>query len=63
MAGDDVQKELEQLRAEVAVLSAARANKKATETQAENNPNELQPTEAEEVSDIIGNTRTGKGNA
>jgi hypothetical protein len=57
MAGDDMQKELEQLRAEVAALSTAQASKKAAETQVENNPNVSSPSEAEEVSEIISNAR------
>jgi len=57
MAGDDMHKELEQLRAEVAALSTARASKKASETQVKNDPKGLPPSEAEEVSEIIGNAR------
>ena len=58
MAGQNMNKELEQLRAEVAALSAARASKNAAETQAETNPPESQLSESEEISDIIGHAQT-----
>lgn len=53
MAGEDMHKELEQLRAEVAALSAARASKQATDAQPETPPVETQTSEQDEVSDII----------
>jgi hypothetical protein len=57
MAGQDMNKELEQLRAEVAELAAARASKNAAETQAETIPPESQLSESEEVSEIIGHAQ------
>lgn len=55
--GDDMQKELEQLRAEVAALSAARASKSASNAQPEPAPTEQQVPEAEAVNDVIENAK------
>ena len=56
MADKDMQNELEQLRAEVAALSAARASKKAAEAQADTSPVEsLSPeTDVPETGDLTG---------
>jgi hypothetical protein len=54
MAGQNMNEELEQLRAEVAALSAARASKNAAENQAVSNSPESQLSETEEISEIIG---------
>jgi hypothetical protein len=54
MSGDDIHRELEQLRAEVSALSAARANKKAP---VETTPEESTTPEAEQLNDIIGQTK------
>jgi len=54
---DDMQKELEQLRAEVAALSAARASKSASDAQPETTPDEHQLPEADEVNDMIETAR------
>lgn len=56
--GDDMQKELEQLRAEVAALSAARTSKNASRTQPQPVPVEQQLPEAETVSDVIEHARS-----
>ncbi len=53
MADKDMQKELEQLRAEVATLSAARASKKAAADKADTTPKESKPPEVDDSSDII----------
>lgn len=55
--GDDMQKELEQLRAEVAALSAARASKNANDDQPDNPADEHQLAEADEVNGIIENAK------
>jgi hypothetical protein len=57
MAGEDMHKELEQLRAEVAALSAARASKQAADAQPDTPPVEPQTSEKDEVSDVIGHAR------
>jgi hypothetical protein len=57
MSGDDMHKELEQLRAEVATLSAARASKQAAKAQSEPAPVQHQPPEADEVNGIIENAQ------
>jgi hypothetical protein len=57
MSGDDMHKELEQLRAEVAALSSARASKQAADTQPETSPAEQQPTGSDEVNSIIENAQ------
>ncbi len=61
MADKDMQNELEQLRAEVAALSAARASKKAAETQPDASPVETQSPETDyltgDISDIIENAK------
>lgn len=58
MADKDMQNELEQLRAEVAALSAARASKKAAEAQPDTSPVESQSqspeTGAPETDDSTG---------
>jgi len=57
MTGEDMHKELEQLRAEVAALSAARASKQAAEAQSDTAPIESQTPEMDEVSGIIENAQ------
>lgn len=57
MTGDDMHKELEQLRAEVAALSAARASKQAEEAQSESAPVEPQASAAGDVNEIIEQAR------
>jgi cell division septum initiation protein DivIVA len=57
MSGDDMHKELEQLRAEVAALSSARASKQAADTQPKTSPDEQQPTGSDEVNNIIENAQ------
>lgn len=61
MADKDMQNELEQLRAEVAALSAARASKKAAEAQADTSPVESPSPETGDltgdISDIIENAK------
>jgi small-conductance mechanosensitive channel len=54
MADKDMQNELEQLRAEVAALSAARAGKKAAEAQADTSPVESQSPETGDLTGDIG---------
>jgi hypothetical protein len=54
MADQDMQLELEQLRAEVAALSAARTRKKAAEAQTEASVDDTQAAQSDEVSGIIG---------
>lgn len=58
MSGDDIQKELEQLRAEVTALSAARADKKAS---VEIPAAEPASSETEQVNDIIGQAKAALG--
>ena len=53
MTSQNMNKELEQLRAEVAALSAARAKKNAAESQPETNSSDPQLSDSEDVSDII----------
>jgi hypothetical protein len=53
MTAKDMHKELEQLRAEVAALSAARASKQAAEAQSDAAPVEPQTPETDEISGII----------
>lgn len=55
--GNEIQSELEQLRAEVAALSAARASKDASDAQQATSPVEHQLQEANEVNDIIENAK------
>ncbi len=57
MADKDMHKELEQLRAEVATLSAARTSKQVAEAQSDTAPNEPQPTETDDLSGIIENAQ------
>ena len=57
MTGDDMHKELEQLRAEVATLSAARASKQAAEAQSENSPIEPSASDADDLNGIIEQAR------
>jgi hypothetical protein len=57
MSGDDMHKELEQLRAEVAALSAARASRQDAEAQSDTSPIESQTPETDEVSGIIENAQ------
>lgn len=57
MTGDDMHKELEQLRAEVAALSAARASKQAAEAQSEKSPVELPASNADDADGIIEQAR------
>jgi hypothetical protein len=62
MTGDDMHTELEQLRAEVAALSAARASKQTVETPSETTPDETTPDEShmnvsDETSEIIEQAR------
>ncbi len=61
MADKDMQNELEQLRAEVAALSAARASKKAAEAQPDTSPVESRSPETGDltgdISDIIENAK------
>jgi hypothetical protein len=57
MADKDTQKELEQLRAEVAALSAARASKQAAVAQSDTAPIEQQPPETDELSGILENAK------
>lgn len=57
MTGNDMHRELEQLRAEVAALSAARASKQAAEAQSETAPIEPQASDADEVNEIIEQAR------
>lgn len=52
MTGDDMHKELEQLREEVAALSAARASRQAAEAAPETTAGSQAP-EPEEVKDVI----------
>ena len=57
MADKDMQNELEQLRAEVAALSAARASKKAAEPQPDTSPVESQSqsqSQSPETGDLTG---------
>jgi protein subunit release factor A len=54
---DNMHEELEQLRAEVAALSAARASKNASDTQAESPDVEHPLQEAGEVNEIIENAK------
>ncbi len=54
MADKDMQNELEQLRAEVAALSAARASKKAAEAQPDTSPVESPSPETDDLSSDIG---------
>jgi hypothetical protein len=64
MTGDDMHKELEQLRAEVAALSAARASKQAAEAQSEKSPVEPPASDADDADGIIGQAREAvAGNA
>jgi len=58
MTGEDMQEELEQLRAEVAALSAARASKQVAEAKPENDPVEPQAAEPDEVEGLIEQART-----
>jgi len=53
MADENMHKELEQLRAEVAALSAARASKKADEAETQSDPKDHQLSESEEITGII----------
>jgi hypothetical protein len=57
MTGDDMHQELEQLRAEVAALSAARASKQAAEAQPEISPIEPQASDTGDVNEIIEQAR------
>ena len=57
MTGDDMHKELEQLRAEVAALSAARASKQAVEAQSEKSPVEPPASDADDADGIIEQAR------
>ena len=57
MADKDTQKELEQLRAEVAALSAARASKQAAVAQSDTAPIEQQRPETDELSGILENAQ------
>jgi len=57
MTGEDMQTELEQLRAEVAALSAARASKQADKAPSETVSAESRASEADEVSSIIENAQ------
>ena len=57
MADDDMNKELEQLRAEVAALSAARASKQAAEAQSEKSPVEPPASDADDADGIIEQAR------
>ena len=55
--GDDMKRELEQLRAEVAALSATRASKNAGESPTEPAPIGHQLPDSENVNDVIENAR------
>ena len=57
MTGDDMHKELEQLRAEVAALSAARASKQAAEAQSEKGPLEPPASDTDDADGIIEQAR------
>jgi hypothetical protein len=57
MTGDDMHKELEQLRAEVAALSAARASKQAAGAQSEKSPVEPPASVADDADGIIEQAR------
>ena len=57
MTGEDMQTELEQLRAEVAALSAARASKQADKSPPETVSAESRESEPDEVSSIIENAQ------
>ncbi len=57
MADKDTQKELEQLRAEVAALSAARASKQAAVAQSDITSIEQQRPETDELSGILENAQ------
>jgi hypothetical protein len=57
MTGDDMHQELEQLRAEVATLSAARESKQAAGAQPETSPIEPQASDTGDVNGIIEQAR------
>ncbi len=57
MADKDTQKELEQLRAEVAALSAARESKQAAVAQSDTDPIEQQRSETDDLNGILENAQ------
>lgn len=66
MTGDDINKELEQLRAEVAALAAARADSQASEAEQRSDSldsaaTKSQPADQEAVSELLENAQSAVG--